>query len=64
MSIITIPKSVTGKEELIVVPKRIFDDLLKEKELTEKDILQWSHEARKLKRNNKLPVLKSLRSLR
>ena len=63
MSTVTIPKSITGKEELVVLPKRVFDELLKEKGVTEKDILTWSYEAKKLKQRGKLLTLKSLKSL-
>lgn len=61
---VTIPRSITGDEELVVIPRRQFDRLLEEKELTEADILRWSKEAKVLKKKNELPLLKSLRDLR
>ena len=61
---ITIPKEITGNEELVVLLRRDLEKILKEKSLTEDDILRWSKEAKKLKKQNKLPILESLKSFR
>lgn len=63
-SYITIPRELTGNEELVVLPRRDLEKILKEKSLTEDDILRWSREARKLKKQGKLVVLESLKTLR
>lgn len=63
-SFITIPREITGDEELVVLPRRDFDKILKERTLTEDDILYWSKEAKKLKERGKLPILESLKTLR
>lgn len=61
---ITIPKEITGNEELVILPRRDLDKILKEKSLTEDDVLRWSKEVKKLKKQGKLPILESLASLR
>ena len=63
-SFITIPREITGKEELVVLPRKDFEKILKERTLTEADILHWSKEAKELKRHGKLPILESLKALR
>ncbi len=70
MTTITIPKKISKNEELIAIPRREYDKLigafevLRKRELSERDILRWSMEAKKLKRTGRLPVLRSLRRLR
>lgn len=64
MLFITIPKSITGDEELIVLPRPAFERLLEEKSVSEDAVLRWSREAKKLKRTGGLTILKSLRNLR
>jgi hypothetical protein len=68
MPIVTIPKNITGNEELVVLPRREFERILDMKKnngkVTERAILQWSLEAKKMKKEKKLPVLHSLRDLR
>lgn len=51
--------------EFVVIPKKEYISLVERAEgsVSEKDILQWSREARVLKRSGKLPILRSLRSL-
>lgn len=61
--IFTIPKTITGREELVVLPRRIFDALIVDRR-READILRWSREAKILKKKNELPLLRSLKSLR
>lgn len=59
----TIPRTVTGREELVVLPRRVLERLLSNK-IREGEILRWSQEAKKLKRAGKLPLLHSLVDLR
>ena len=61
--IITIPKIITGRDELVVLPRKVFERLMK-KQVKESDVLQWSAEAKKLKKEGKLSVLHSLKDLR
>ena len=64
-TILTIPKSVTGREELVILPRKEFEQLLKAKDgINEENVLKWSTEAKQLKKSRKLSVLKSLKSLR
>lgn len=62
---IKLSKEMIREGEVVVLPKRQFISLLARAEdaVSEKDILQWSREARALKRARKLPVLRSLGSL-
>ena len=59
----TIPRTITGREELVVLPRRILERLLSNK-VKEGEILRWSREAKKLKKAGKLPILRSLGDLR
>lgn len=64
-SVVTIPKQMTGREELVVLPRKEFERLSKldvhEKEIvTEDDVLRWSREARALQKKGKLPLFESL----
>lgn len=61
---ITIPKRITGREELVVLSRWQLDKLLAEKTVSEKEILNWSREAKKFKQKGKLPVLRSLKTWR
>ena len=58
----TIPRTITGREELVVLPRRVLERLLSNR-VREREILRWSHEAKKLKRAGKLPLLRSLGDL-
>lgn len=60
---VTIPRRITGNEELVILPRKVLDGLIS-RQVSEKDILRWSREAKKMKRAGKLPVLNSLRDLR
>jgi len=62
-NVVTIPKSLTGSHELVVVPRLLFEKLLVSASKEQK-ILVLSKEARQLKKNNKLPILNSLADLR
>ena len=59
MVTITIPKKLTGKGELVVIPKKELDALIERagEPVTEQNILRWAREARKLHRAGKLPKL-------
>src|SRR5665647_1286569 len=65
MATITIPKKLAGRDDLVVIPKKEFDDLIARAEsaVGEQDILRWSREAKQLHRAGKLPKLTSLRGL-
>ncbi|OGF70176.1 hypothetical protein A3H65_02375 [Candidatus Giovannonibacteria bacterium RIFCSPLOWO2_02_FULL_45_14] len=60
---ITIPKRITGNEELVILPRKVLDGLIS-RQVAEKDVLRWSREARKMKKEGKLSALRSLRDLR
>ena len=71
MTTITIPKKISGKDNLIAIPRKEYELLLdalealrEKKQPTEKDILYWSKEARRLKKEGKLSVLRSLKDFR
>lgn len=56
---------MTGREELVVLPRKEFERLSKldihEKEtMTEDDVLRWSREARALHKKGKLPLFENL----
>jgi hypothetical protein len=61
----TIPKKLAGSDDLVVIPKKEFDDLLARAEnaIDEVDILRWSAKAKELHRTGKLPKLASSRGL-
>lgn len=70
VAVITIPRELSKKGDLILIPREEYEELLrsrlyeKSKKITEKDVLRWVKEAKKLADQNKLPVLRSLRELR
>ena len=59
--IITIPKNVTKGEELMIISRKVYMDLLKQ--ASESRILRLSKEARLLKKMGRLPKLESLADL-
>jgi len=67
---ITIPKKITEIGELVILPRKEFEKLVKQKggqkkeKVTEADVLRWSAEAKKLKKAGKLPLLRSLKEFR
>ena len=66
-TVITIPKELVKEKELVLIPKKKYEELLrvqKRKEVTEKDILFWAKEARVLKKAGKLSKLRSLADLK
>ncbi|OHA26537.1 MAG: hypothetical protein A3C06_03095 [Candidatus Taylorbacteria bacterium RIFCSPHIGHO2_02_FULL_46_13] len=65
MVTITIPKTLTKAGELVLISKKELNELIARAGdvVKENDILRWSREAKVLRKNGKLPVLRSLRSL-
>jgi hypothetical protein len=57
--IITIPKELAKEGELILIPRKKYEELLTRQKVTEEDVLRWTKEAKILKRMGKLPRLKS-----
>lgn len=71
MTIITITKKGAKDRNLVAIPRKEYNMLLEafkilkeKKNVTEADVLKWSKEAKKLKKQNKLPVLHSLKNFR
>lgn len=56
-NIITIPKKLAKEGELVIIPKKEYDKLLKKQKVTAEDVLRWTREAKSLKRIGKLPEL-------
>ena len=65
MTTITIPRKLSQNGDLVIVPKKEFDELLlrAKHDVSEEDILRWSKEAKAMKKYGKLPQLHSLRGL-
>ncbi len=63
-SFVTIPRKITGSEELVVITRREFNKLVEYQELSEAELLHLSEDARRLKKQGKLMILKSLKDLR
>ncbi|MFH1956695.1 MAG: hypothetical protein ABIJ28_03550 [Patescibacteria group bacterium] len=68
MATITIPKNLIKSDDLVIIPRKEYEDFLEIKKeergrVTEADVLRWSKEARKLKKAGKLPTLRSLKEL-
>lgn len=70
VAIITIPKKLYQAKELVIMPRKEYEELLrsrphrKKEKIREKDVLRWAKEAEKLADHGKLPVLHSLRDFR
>jgi len=62
--VITIPKELVKEGELIVIPRKKYEQLLEGQKITEEDVLRWAREARRLKKVGRLPKLKSLEALK
>jgi len=62
--VITIPKELVKEGELIVIPRKKYEQLLEGQKITEEDVLRWTREARRLKRTGKLAKLKSWEALK
>jgi hypothetical protein len=65
MARITIPKALASSDDLVIVPKKEFEELVARAEsaVSEQDVLRWSREAKELHGAGKLPKLVSLRRL-
>lgn len=68
---ITIPKNLIKNDDLVIIPRRKYEAFLEvfkifreKKQIIEKDVLVWSREAKKLKEEGKLPLLRSLKDFR
>jgi hypothetical protein len=55
--IISIPKELSKQGELVVIPKKEYDNLLKKQKVTSDDVLRWTAEAKFLFKKGKLPKL-------
>jgi hypothetical protein len=66
MTIITLPKKLTKEGNLVIIPKREYEKLLKAFRMLKNQeiILNLAKEAKRLKKKGKLHVLKSLKDLR
>ena len=73
MVVITIPKKIHGTKEFITIPRKEYEEFLALKKLLlkknadrfiEADIFRISKEAKSLKKNGKLPILRSLKNIR
>ena len=68
MTTITIPRTLTRKGDLVVVPRKEYERMLslaaQRSSVTAADILRWSKESKQLKRIGRLPLLRSLADLR
>ena len=62
--VITIPKKIANEDDLIIISRKRYEELLRSQKVTEKDVLRWAKEARMLKKVNKLPELKSWTDLK
>lgn len=62
--VITIPKDLIKEGELILIPRKKYEELLESQKVTEEDVLRWTKEAKVLKKIGKLPKLKSWVSLK
>ncbi|MBI2446650.1 MAG: hypothetical protein HYV51_02390 [Parcubacteria group bacterium] len=65
-TLVTIPNSIAKMGELVVLPRKEFEKIIKGRieELEEQKLLFLSREAKNLKKEGRLPVLRSLRDLR
>jgi len=57
--VITIPKEIAKEGELIVIPRKKYEQLLEGQKINEEDVLRWASEAKNLKKIGRLPKLKS-----
>jgi hypothetical protein len=66
MTVITLPKKLIKKDDLVIIPKKEYEKLLKAFKIlkNQETILNLAKEARRLKKKGKLPILRSLKDLR
>jgi len=55
--IISIPKELSKEGELVVIPKKEYENLLRKQKVTADDVLRWTEEAKFLFKKGKLPKL-------
>ena len=55
--IVSIPKELSKKGELVIIPKKEYENLLKKQKVTADDVLRWTAEAKFLFKKGKLPKL-------
>lgn len=55
--IISIPKELSKEGELVVIPKKEYENLLRKQKVTADDVLRWTEEAKSLFKKGKLPKL-------
>ena len=55
--IISIPKELSKEGELVVIPKKEYESLLKGQKVTADDVLRWTAEAKFLFKKGKLSKL-------
>ncbi len=65
MVTVTIPKKMANKGDLVLIPRKELEALIERarKNLSEKDLLSWSKDARRLYKAKKLSVLRAPRAL-
>ena len=56
---IIIPKELAKEGELILIPRRKYEELLERQKVTALDVLRWVKEAKSLKKTGKLPRLEA-----
>jgi len=61
---ITLPKDLVKEGDLVIIPRKTYEELLEGQKVTEEDVLRWAREAKKLKKIGKLPKLKSWSDLK
>jgi hypothetical protein len=62
--VFTIPKELIKEGDLIVIPRKKYEQLLEGQKITEEDVLRWAKEAKMLKKIGRLPKLKSWAALK
>ena len=56
--IITIPRELAKEGELILIPRKKYEELLERQKVDEEDVLRWAEEAKILRKMSKLPKLR------
>lgn len=62
-NVFTIPKKITDGDDLVVLPRKEYEEILrrgKRDEVTEEDVMRWSREAKELKKQGKLRTFENL----
>ena len=58
MVTITIPKNLIKNDDLVIIPRKKYEELLTKQKVTEEDVLCWAKEAKILRKMSKLPKLR------